>query len=122
MWIIRTILILLLLLMVVAFAFNNTGTDQKVAVHLQPLFPNYVDVPLITLVFWSFVAGALMCMVLFISIFVRSSIQSHAARKRIKALESEVAILRNRPIDESADLLKGLDRKREERESPFADK
>ncbi|MEW5796399.1 MAG: LapA family protein [Candidatus Zixiibacteriota bacterium] len=122
MWIIRTILILLLLLMVVAFAFNNTGTDQKVAVHLQPLFPNYVDVPLITVVFWSFVAGALMCLVLFISTFVKLSIQSHAARKRIKALESEVAILRNRPIDESADLLKGLDRKREERESPFADR
>jgi len=122
MWIIRTVLILLLLLLVVAFAFNNTGADQKVAVHLQPLLPNYVDVPLITVVFWSFMAGAILCSVLFVSVFVRSSILTHEARKRIKALESEVAILRNRPIDESAELLKGVDRKREERESPFADK
>ncbi len=121
MWIIRTILILLLLLLVVAFAFNNTGADQKVAVHLQPLLPNYVDVPLITIVFWAFVAGAMMCLVLFVSIFVKSSIETHAARKRIKALEAEVAILRNRPIDESADLLKGVDRLRDERESPFAE-
>jgi uncharacterized integral membrane protein len=122
MWIIRTILILLLLLLVVAFAFNNTSPDQKVAVHLQPLMSNYVDVPLITIVFWAFVAGALMCLVLFVSVFVKSSIETHAARKRIKALEAEVAILRNRPIDESADLLKGVDRLRDERESPFAEK
>ena len=121
MWVIRTILMLLLLLMIVAFAFNNMESDQKVAVHLRPLLPNYVDVPLVTVVFWAFAAGALLCMVLFVSMYLRLSLQTHAARKRIKALESEVSILRNRPIDESAELLKGLDQKRVERNSPFAD-
>jgi len=122
MWVVRTILVLLLLLLVVAFAFNNTSPDQNVAVRLQPLFPNYVDVPLITVVFWSFVVGALLCLVLFVSMYVKLSIQTHSARKRIRSLESEVAILRNRPIEESAELLRGADQKKEESESPFAEK
>ena len=113
MWVVRTILVLLLLLLIVAFAFNNMGSDQRVAVH--------VDVPLVTVVFWAFAAGALLCMVLFVSMYLRLSLQTHAARKQIKALESEVSILRNRPIDESAELLKGFDQKKEERDSPFAD-
>jgi len=122
MWVVRTILVLLLLLLVVGFAFNNTSPDQKVAVRLQPLFPNYVDVPLITVVFWSFVVGALLCLALFVSMYVKLSIQTHSARKRIRSLESEVAILRNRPIEESAELLRGADHKKEESESPFAEK
>jgi uncharacterized membrane protein YciS (DUF1049 family) len=112
---------LLLLLMIVAFAFNNMESDQKVAVHLRPLLPNYVDVPLVTVVFWAFASGALLCMVLFVTMYLRLSLQTHAARKRIKALESEVSILRNRPIDESVELLKGVDQKRVERNSPFAE-
>jgi len=121
MWVIRTILVLLLLLLIVAFAFNNMGSDQRVAVHLRPLLPDYVDVPLVTVVFWAFAAGALLCMVLFVSMYLRLSLQSHAAHKRIKALESEVSILRNRPIDESAEILKGVDQKSAELNSPFSD-
>lgn len=122
MWIVRTVLVLLLLLLVVGFAYNNIGPEQKVAVHLQPLFPNYVDVPLLTVVFWSFVGGAVLSMLLFVSIYLKLSVQAHSARKRIRALESEVTILRNRPIEESAELLIGADRKKDEQESPFAEK
>ena len=122
MWIVRAVLVLLLLLLVVGFAFNNTGAHQKVAVYLQPLLPNYVDVPLVTVVFWSFLTGAVLSMLLFVSMYLKMSVHGHTTRKRIKALESEVTILRNRPIEESADLLKGADRKKDELDSPFAAK
>ena len=121
MWIIRTVLVLLLLILVVGFAYNNMGSDQKVAVQLEPLFANYVDVPLVTVVFWAFVAGAALSLLLFVSIYVKLSVQGHTARKRIRALEGEVTILRNRPIEESAELLKGADRKKDESESPFSE-
>jgi uncharacterized integral membrane protein len=120
MWAVRAVLVLLLVLLMVAFAYSNFGADQTVDVRLEPLLPNYVDVPLVTVVFWSFVAGAILSMVLFVSIFIKQSLQVHTSRKRIRALEGEVTILRNRPIEESAELLKGADRKQDELKSPFA--
>lgn len=122
MWVVRTVLVLLLLLLVVGFAYNNTGVDQKVAVYLEPAFSNYVDVPMLTVVFWAFAGGAVLSMLFFISMYLKLSVQSRGARKRIKALESEVAILRNRPIEDSVELLKGADRKSEATQSPFAEK
>lgn len=121
MWALRAVLVLLLLLLVVAFAYNNFGTEQTVDVRLEPLLSNYVDVPLVTVVFWSFVGGAVLSMFVFVSVFIKQSLQGHTFRKRIRALEGEVTILRNRPIEESADILKGADRKGEEFKSPFAD-
>ncbi len=120
MWAVRAIIVLLLLLVVVAFAYNNFSADQTVDVKLQPVLSNYVDVPLVTVVFWSFVAGAVLSMLLFVSVYIRQSVQVHGARKRIRSLEEEVAILRNRPIEESAELLKGADRRQDELKSPFA--
>lgn len=120
MWVVRAILVLLLILLVVAFAYNNFGADQTVDVRLQPILPNYVDVPLVTVVFWSFVVGAVLATLLFVSMYIKQSVLVHASRKRIRALEGEVTILRNRPIEESVDLLKGADRKQDELESPFS--
>ncbi len=122
MWVVRTVLVLLLVLLVVGFAYNNTASDQKVAVHLHPLFADWVDVPLLTVVFWSFMGGAVLSMLLFVAMYLKLSLEARTARKRIRALESEVAILRNRPIEESVELLKGTDRRNEETESPFAEK
>ena len=119
MWVVRTVLVLLLLLLVVAFAYKNFGADQVVDVNLQPLFSNYVDVPLVTVVFWAFLAGAVLAMILFVTIYIRLSMQIHTARKKIRDLESEVTILRNRPIEESAELLKGVDKRTKELDSPF---
>jgi uncharacterized membrane protein YciS (DUF1049 family) len=120
MWVVRAVLVLLLILLVVAFAYNNFGADQTVDVKLEPILPNYVDVPLVTVVFWSFVVGAVLSTLLFVSMYIRQSVLVHSTRKRIKALESEVSILRNRPIEESAELLKGADHKQDELDSPFA--
>lgn len=122
MWLIRTVLTLLLLLLVVGFAYNNASTDQNVDVHWKPLAADRTDVPLLSVVFTSFLGGALLSMLLFVSMYLKVSLQARLARKRIRSLESEVAILRNRPIEESAELLKGADRIITKAKSPFAEK
>lgn len=121
MWIIRAVLIAVILILMIAFAYNNFGPDQKVDVYLRPFFPNYLDVPLVTVVFWSFVAGVVLSLLLFISIYIKHTVDMHAYKKRIKALEGEVSILRNRPIEESADLLKGADTRLRDVKSPFSE-
>lgn len=103
MWAVRAILIVTLILCVVAFAYYNTNSQQNVEVNL--VWAKYVDVPLITVVFWSFVPGVLVSLFLFMSVFIKQSVQLRGLRRRIKALEGEVTALRNRPIEESAELL-----------------
>ena len=109
MWAVRAVLIAIVVILVVAFAYNNFKPEQTVDVYLQPIFSNYVDVPLVTVVFWSFVSGLVVSLLLYITTYIKLSVQVHGARKRVRSLENEVAILRNRPIEESADLLKGAD-------------
>jgi uncharacterized membrane protein YciS (DUF1049 family) len=115
MWALRAILIAAVVVVVVAFAYYNSSQTQTVSVNL--IWAKYINVPLITVVFWAFVAGVLVSLVLFISVYIRHSVQLRSARRRIKALEGEVTILRNRPIEESADLLKGADQKQAEAEA-----
>lgn len=121
MWAIRAVLIAILVVLVVAFAYNNFGADQTVDVHLQPLFHNYVDVPLVTVVFWAFVAGIILSLLLFITTYIKLSVQVHGYKKRVRSLENEVAILRNRPIEESAELLKGVDSESDQQKSALSE-
>lgn len=119
MWAVRAFFIALLVICIVAFAYFNINPSQAVAVNL--VFVSLVDVPLITVVFWAFVAGVLVSLILFISIYFRMSLQLRSANKKIHALDGEVAVLRNRPIEESAGLLKGADETHLRVKSPFAD-
>jgi len=119
MWAVRALLMALLIVIVVAFAYNNFGESQKVDVNLSPVYHDYVDVPLVTVVFWGFVAGTVLSLLLFITTYFKLSVQIRGARKKIKALETEVAILRNRPIEESAELLSGADGESEHDKSAF---
>lgn len=119
MWAVRAVLIAILIIIVVFFAYNNFGPDQTVDVHLKPFYDNYVDVPLVTVVFWSFVTGIVLSLLLFVSTYIKLSVQYRNARKKVKALETEVTILRNRPIEESADLLQKSDNKAGESTSSF---
>jgi uncharacterized membrane protein YciS (DUF1049 family) len=121
MWVLRAVLIALLIIVIVAFAYNNFGPDQRVDVNLKPILANYVDVPLVTVVFWAFFSGVVLSLLLFITMYVKQAVDIHSFRKRIKALESEVSILRNRPIEESVDLLKGADSKVAESKSLFSE-
>ena len=120
MWVIRAFLIAVLVIALIAFAYFNIDADQKVEVNLV-LWGTYVDVPLITVVFWAFVAGVAFSLVLFASIYVRQTIDNRAARRRIRALENEVTVLRNRPIEESADLILSSNRRDGKTPSPFAE-
>jgi len=115
----RAILIALLIVIVVAFALHNVGADQKVSVNL--IWVKYVDVPLITVVFWSFAAGVVVSLLVFISVYIKLSVQLRSARKQIRALEGEVTVLRNRPIEESADLLKESAEQKRLVKSPFGE-
>jgi hypothetical protein len=105
----------------IGFAYNNMGDNHTVNVNLRPVGPNLQDVQLNVVVFWSMATGVMLSVLLFITIYIRQTVDNHAFKKRIKALESEVAILRNRPIEESADLLKGADARLAELKSPFAE-
>ncbi len=117
MWAVRAILIALIIIVVVAFAYFNFSPSQKVDVDL--IYVKFLEVPLVTVVFWSFVAGMLVSLIYFISVYFKLSIQLRTAHKKINALEGEVTVLRNRPIEESVDLLKGADRKNNDLKSPF---
>lgn len=103
MWAIRALLIALIVICIVAFFSYNVGTEQKVDIDL--IYDAFYDVPLFVVVFWSFVAGTLVSLLLFISVYIKLSVGNHTAKKRIRALESEVTVLRNRPIEESAELI-----------------
>jgi len=118
MWALRAILIAFVIIGVVAFAYHNSNPSQKINVDL--IFAKYVDVPLVMVVFWSFVSGMLVSLVLFILVYLRQAVQIRGFQKLIRSLESEVTVLRNRPIEESADLLKGQDEKKGSSRSPLS--
>lgn len=114
MWAVRAALVALLVVIIIAFAFYNMDPDQIVDVHLQPVFSDRVDVSLVMVVFWGFVSGVVLSLFLFITTYIKLSLQILGMKKRMRSLESEVTILRNRPIEESADLLVGLDNQTDE--------
>jgi uncharacterized membrane protein YciS (DUF1049 family) len=120
---VRAIVIILVVAFVVcfmAFVVYNSNHDQRVDVHKQPFASGtFHNVALAEIVFWSFLSGVLLTVLVFLLIYIRQSVQLHSVRRRVRALEGEVTILRNRPIEESADLLKGADLKASTTASPF---
>ncbi len=103
MWVVRSILILIVIAIVVGFALYNSGPDQTVDLNL--IWAQRYNVPIITVVFWTFMLGAVVSWLLFISVYLKQSNQIREANKRIKGLQTEVTALRNRPIEETKDLL-----------------
>jgi uncharacterized integral membrane protein len=117
MWAMRAILIALVIVVLVGFAMYNVSVGQTVTVDL--IWVRYVDVPLITVVFWSFVTGIIVSLLIFIASYVKLSVQLRSAKRQVRALEGEVTVLRNRPIEESADLLKNSENQGHRHKSPF---
>jgi uncharacterized membrane protein YciS (DUF1049 family) len=104
MWVFRSVLILIVIAIIIGFALYNSGPDQTVK-NLDLILAQRQNVPIVTVVFWSFILGALIAWLLFISIYLKQTNQLREANKSIKGLISEVTALRNRPIEESRDLL-----------------
>ena len=111
MWVIRSLLILIVMAVIIGFAYYNVGLNQEVDIHL--LFTERFDVPLLTVIFWAFILGAAVSMILFVSIYLKQYNQIRQTRKMVKGLQIEVTALRNRPIEESKDLLENRDGLRE---------
>jgi len=107
MWVLRSILILIIIAVIVGFSLYNSGPDQTVNVNL--IWTQRLDVPVITVVFWSFILGALISWLLFISIYLKLSNQVRDDNRQLKGLQAEVTALRNRPIEESKDMLENKD-------------
>jgi uncharacterized membrane protein YciS (DUF1049 family) len=111
MWVFRSILILIIIAVVVGFALYNSGSNQTVDINL--IWTQRAAVPIITVVFWSFILGALVSWLLFISVYLRLANQIRMANRNVKGLQTEVTALRNRPIEESSDFLNNKDNRRE---------
>ena len=119
----RAVVIVVIAIFVIcfmAFVVYNSNDDQRVDIHKRPFADGtFHNVALAEVVFWSFISGLMLCALVFVLVYIRQSMALHTSRRRIKALEGEVTVLRNRPIEESADLLKGVDRKSDNLASPF---
>ena len=117
----RAVLVVLVIVLIVCFlAFVVYNAGQRVDVSKQPFAQGqFHNVALAEVAFWAFVGGAVLSLLVFVTVYIRQSVQLRSAKKRIRALEGEVTILRNRPIEESAELMKGADRRSEELKSPF---
>lgn len=108
MWLVRLLLSLALVGLVILFGLGNNYPHQKVDVNLQPLYYNYTQVPLLTVVAISVIAGLLIATIMFALVYLRQSVQLRTHEKNIRALEQEISILRNRPVEESATSLRTL--------------
>ena len=102
MWAVRAVLITIVIIAIIGFALFNAN---KQTVDVDMIWGKYVQVPLLTVVFFSFLAGLVVSLLLFISIYIKQSVQLHASNKKVTALETEVTVLRNRPIEESAGMI-----------------
>lgn len=102
MWAVRAIGIFLAIALVVGFVVYNYSMDQRVAVNLY--WKQYENVPLLIVIFWSFLVGMAISLVLFVGVYLRQLTLISSARKTIKGLNDEVSALRNRPIEESRDM------------------
>ena len=111
MWVFRSFLILVIIAVIIGFALSNSGLDQTVDIDL--IWAQRFNVPILTVVLWSFILGVLVSWLLFVSIYLKQSTQLNKANKSIKGLKDEVTALRNRPIEETKNFLENTDELRE---------
>ena len=119
----RPVLVILAAAVIICFlAFVVYNAGERVDINKQPFAQGqFHNVALAEVVFWALSAGVVLSLFMFIMIYIKQSVQLRSARKRIRALEGEVTILRNRPIEESVELLEGADLKSADYKSPFGE-
>jgi len=103
MWALRAILVAIIVIAIVAFALYNVELEQRVDINL--IWKSFHQVALVEVIFWSFVSGLVLSLIIFISVYIRMAVSLRNSKKQLRALESEVTVLRNRPIEESVELL-----------------
>ena len=96
MWVIRTILILIIVAIVVGISIYNA--NERVTIDL--IRRTYVDVRLIVVLYWAFLAGMAVATALGMTYVVKLHADLRAQRRGRKRLEIEIGSLRNRAIDD----------------------
>ena len=99
MGILRTILILIVVAIVIGFSIYNA--EPRVDVDLVRWQYN---VPLVVVVYWSFLAGMIASLILGLTYMLKLQADRRAERREKRRLESELAALRNRTIGDLDEL------------------
>lgn len=120
MWAVRAVLIAVIVIAIVAFAIHNVGEHQRVDVNL--IWKSFHRVAVVEVVFWSFAVGVVVSLVAFISVYIRLSMNVRSLRRQMRGLEAELSVLRNRPIEESAQMLSDTEPNNRDIESPFEER
>lgn len=97
MGVIRAVLILIVLAIIIGFSVYNAG--PRVTVDLIFWQPAY-SVPLVVVVYWSFLAGMLVAAILGLSYVLKVQADRRMERRDRRRLEMEISSLRNRTIEE----------------------
>jgi uncharacterized integral membrane protein len=97
--ILRAILILIVLAIIIGFSVYNAGPRVDV-----DLVKATYNVPLVVVVYWSFLAGMVVAFLLVLSYVVKVQTDRRIERQSRRRLELEISALRNRSIEELEEL------------------
>ena len=86
----------------IAFVLLNAHLDQRVAIDLY--WRKFENARLLVALFFAFLSGCGFTLAFVAGGYFRKIAQLSAARRTIRGLQTEVAALRNRSLDEAADL------------------
>lgn len=99
MWLLRALIGVLIFVILLGFFVYNA--EQRVSVNIITAL--YHNVPLIVVVFWSFVFGLLTSFLLSITVYLKQTSDIRRLKRTVDNLNSEITALRNRPIEEAED-------------------
>jgi uncharacterized integral membrane protein len=99
MGILRAFLILIVVTIIIGFSVYNAGPRVDV-----DLIRAQYNVPLVVVVYWSFLAGMVVAFLLVLSYILKMQTERRRDRADRRHLEQEVSTLRNRTIEELDEL------------------
>jgi uncharacterized integral membrane protein len=99
MGILRAFLILVVVTIIIGFSVYNAGPRVDV-----DLIRAQYNVPLVVVVYWSFLAGMVVAFLLVVSYIIKMQTERRRDRADRRRLEQEVSTLRNRTIEELDEL------------------
>lgn len=96
MWIIRTLLIIILIGIIVGFVIYNS--HQQVSIEL--FGKQYIEIRMISVIFFSFVIGMLVTFVLLIFVMIKMQGRLRHQKRENRKLLEEITALRNMPLED----------------------
>lgn len=96
----RVFLIIIIISVIVGFSLYNSS--EKVDVNLVRV--EYHNVPLIIVVYWTFLIGMIVTFILGLSYVARVHADMREERRQVQRLTSEITALRNRSFEDLSDV------------------